>query len=411
MQREILPCGPTPHIHLEKIPGNLQIAGWDREELSAKSDAGEINIQSQENEFKVQCDGDLILYIPQQAQLSIGIVSDDMDLRGISGNIYIQSVRGDLQVRSVGQIEIGHISGDINLRHANGNCTITHVAGDASLTQVVGRVSIHGVGGDLYLRQVQDEINASAGGDVIVFIIPREHGSYRINAGSDVLLRLPADASVVLGMNAREVRVDPKSFEQINEENQEVGFGPRQITLGSGATNMHLNAGGSIRLTSRAEEWSRSVPDRGNEFNFPGVPPIPPIPPVPPVPPIPPIPDLPFGLGSQLESRINERIARKMEHTNRKIAEANQRIAEQTARRAEAAARRAEQKVRSAETRGQLSLVLGGRRPINIGFQGNPVPRPEPVSDDERLMILKMLQEKKITLQEAEKLLAALEGK
>ncbi len=35
----------------------------------------------------------------------------------------------------------------------------------------------------------------------------------------------------------------------------------------------------------------------------------------------------------------------------------------------------------------------------------------EAVSDDERLVILRMLQEKKISLAEAERLLAALEGK
>ncbi len=34
----------------------------------------------------------------------------------------------------------------------------------------------------------------------------------------------------------------------------------------------------------------------------------------------------------------------------------------------------------------------------------------QPVSDEERLAILKMLQEKKITSEEADKLLAALEG-
>ncbi len=40
-----------------------------------------------------------------------------------------------------------------------------------------------------------------------------------------------------------------------------------------------------------------------------------------------------------------------------------------------------------------------------------PVETSAPVSDEERLSILKMLQEKKITVEEAEKLLAALEGK
>jgi hypothetical protein len=39
------------------------------------------------------------------------------------------------------------------------------------------------------------------------------------------------------------------------------------------------------------------------------------------------------------------------------------------------------------------------------------VPPGEPVSEDERLAILKMLQEKKISMADAEKLLAALEGK
>jgi hypothetical protein len=36
--------------------------------------------------------------------------------------------------------------------------------------------------------------------------------------------------------------------------------------------------------------------------------------------------------------------------------------------------------------------------------------RGEPVSEEERMAILKMLQEKKITSEEADKLLAALEG-
>jgi hypothetical protein len=53
-----------------------------------------------------------------------------------------------------------------------------------------------------------------------------------------------------------------------------------------------------------------------------------------------------------------------------------------------------------------------GRWGASSERQASP-PRPpsEPVSDEERLSILRMLQEKKITREEAEKLLAALEGK
>jgi hypothetical protein len=46
---------------------------------------------------------------------------------------------------------------------------------------------------------------------------------------------------------------------------------------------------------------------------------------------------------------------------------------------------------------------------INPG-QFTPVPPNEAVSDQERMSILKMLAEKKITSEEADKLLATLEG-
>jgi hypothetical protein len=45
------------------------------------------------------------------------------------------------------------------------------------------------------------------------------------------------------------------------------------------------------------------------------------------------------------------------------------------------------------------------------GVPNAPIPASEPVSEDERMAILKMLAEKKITAEQAEKLLSALEGK
>jgi hypothetical protein len=79
----------------------------------------------------------------------------------------------------------------------------------------------------------------------------------------------------------------------------------------------------------------------------------------------------------------------------------------------QAAMRRAEMKARAAEVRGRR----GAQFNVNVGRWNwdlsphRPVETGEAVSDDERLIILRMLQEKKISLAEAEKLLAALEGK
>lgn len=406
MERQTLQCGPTPHLHINTVSGNLQVAGWDRNELTLKSDGSQLNVTETGNEFTIVGDSDIILYAPHQAALSIDPVLGDVDLRGISGQISVTSVSGDLEGRSLGNIEIQQVAGDVNLRHIQGDCRLLSVGGDASLAHITGQVSVDGVAADIALRQAQGDVRASAGSDVIMYIIPRPEGRYTISAGSDILLRLPTDANAALDLNAREVRVDTRSFQKASSADENIEFGPRQVMLGEGSAKITLNAGANITVTSRAEEWARAAPESRGEGDFFGVPPIPPIPPIPPVPPIPPMPHIPANL--------NERIARKMEHANRKIEEANRRIAEQTARRAEAAARRAEQKARAAEGRGRMAFVIGGgRKHVDIGFQnGQPAaPRSEPITDEERLTILKMLQEKKISLPEAEKLLAALEGK
>jgi len=85
---------------------------------------------------------------------------------------------------------------------------------------------------------------------------------------------------------------------------------------------------------------------------------------------------------------------------------------EQAARRAEEAGRRAE---RHAErhARKWKGKVNVGRWNWDIGPTGvitPPTPPSEPVAEEERMAILKMLQEKKISAAQADELLKALDG-
>jgi hypothetical protein len=71
-----------------------------------------------------------------------------------------------------------------------------------------------------------------------------------------------------------------------------------------------------------------------------------------------------------------------------------------------------EQKMAAAQRKAQAKT---GRRPpekVGFSFGGQPfaAPATSAASEEERLLILKMLEEKKITVEEAEMLLNALEG-
>ncbi len=84
-------------------------------------------------------------------------------------------------------------------------------------------------------------------------------------------------------------------------------------------------------------------------------------------------------------------------------------ISDRIRRTVEKATQRAERKLRRAQ--GSLYRTEGSRWKYNSGFDAPPAAQPgEPVSEEERMKVLRMLQEKKITPEEAEKLLSALEG-
>lgn len=84
-------------------------------------------------------------------------------------------------------------------------------------------------------------------------------------------------------------------------------------------------------------------------------------------------------------------------------------VGERVRRTIEQATRRAERKLRRAQAKMEVRFD-GGRWKYNSGPAVPSEAAGEPVSEEERMTILRMLQEKKITSEEAEQLLAALEG-
>ena len=386
-------------VMIENIAGDLQVAGWERPEVSVKTDGEEATLRVEGERVFASAPGDLVLYVPREASLQIANVSGDADIRAVSGSTRMENIGGDLQMRAVGAAVIGHVGGDLSVRGCAGDFSAGAIGSDASLRDVQGGLNIATVGSDLYLRNLSANIQVQAGSDAILYLQPTTHTNINIRAGGDILLRLPAqtDAELSLqGGSPESIRVDFMDVEP-------GGFGPlRTVKLGSGAAKIHLMAGGELIVTSQSDGTQTQVdfetggpgemppPPGGFGHGFPGV-----------------LQDL-----TNLHERHRERFAQNVQEATQK-AERNR---ERTERRVEAAMRRAEEKMRAAERRTNFAgVVVGrgsvGRPPSPMVPPPAPAPVNEPVSDVERLAVLKMLESKKISLSEAEKLLAALEGK
>ncbi|HTX91289.1 MAG TPA: hypothetical protein VMC09_08735 [Anaerolineales bacterium] len=409
MQQQTFTVKASPNVLIRSVAGDLRVAGWDRMEIMVKTDGEVLQVNPDNDPIAISCDGDLIIYLPRDTQLTTNTVAGDASLQAMHGAVTLGPVAGDLTMHDLGPVTIGTISGDASLRNigalnaatitgdfalrgGHGVCAVDTINGDASLRDVDGMVTIEHVGSDLYVRNVHGAVNASAGADVALYIDPTPGQTYDVSAGDDLIVRLSPEANARLHLtcaSADSIQVDFPGV-VLPEDCSDC-----QVVIGKesdGMAAMLLTAGGDLLVTSQADQWE-SAADFGVGMHD----------------------GLEWPLPPDFSDRINRRVQAAMERAQIHMEEANRR-AEHAGQRAsikiEAAMRRAEAKARAAEVRarrGQFNLNVG-RWNWDLSPSG-PVETAAPASDEERLVILKMLQEKKISLEEAEKLLAALEGK
>jgi hypothetical protein len=129
-----------------------------------------------------------------------------------------------------------------------------------------------------------------------------------------------------------------------------------------------------------------------------------------------------FQLEGELAERLaglEERLTEQLSGLDELILRKTEKVRERAEKQAERAMRQAERVARKADRGKRKGFTFSfGSDPFETGFSRRPAraarpPEPpvEPVSDEERLMILRMVENRQISVDEAEKLLAALEGR
>ncbi|MCJ7435068.1 MAG: hypothetical protein MUO77_16420 [Anaerolineales bacterium] len=352
-------AGKTPVVEIEMIGGDLSVVGWEGDDILLKADEDELRVEEQGERVKISCEDDLSLRLPKAASIYVNSVEGDMSLRSVMGGVELKEIHGDLSIRDVNSVSIGNVHADLSLRGAKGNLSVKTIHGDASIREVEGHVLLESISDDLALRDVRGNVSANVGDDVVLYLDPQPGNAYTVTAGNDILLVMPPKANATLTLNGDEVDIAWKGIP--NEED----VTSRVVILGDGSAVINLNAGGDIRVTNQSDAGD-SAEDFGNFA----------------------------GIGFDW-SGFGERISKKVHDATKRVEEAARRVERQAER----------------HTKHAKASVKVGRWNWDVSpGQFTPAPPNEAVSDQERMSILKMLAEKKITSEQADKLLSALEG-
>ncbi len=417
MDTRSIQTGEKPVITLN-VSGNLSVKGWDKLEVMAKSASSEdLVLDAQGDVISINCRSNCSLRVPYKADFQDSHIKGEASFKSLEGELSIAQISGNLLLRSVDSAKIGTVHGNLSAKNIDGSIALNECQGNVSVRDIQGNLVIENIiAGNLTLKEIDGNAQAQARGNMIIELDPSPERSYFFQAKGNLSCRLPADASlevnILRGSNIRvkipEVEV-PSRIET-----------PFELVLGEGDAKLTIEASGNVNLASRPADWDvgEFEFELGEDFDI-----------------------FAESLNEQISTQIEaqmEAIEEELQHQLDALsfslektalsAEQAERIADRAREAGERASRRAQEKIRRSQEKMQRKLEAARLRAERKAHAAERAardrrrrPEPsvppvaprrvsEPASDEERLMILKLLEQGKVTPEEAEQLLTALEG-
>jgi hypothetical protein len=322
----------------------------------------------------------------------------------------IQNVRGRLVIKQINQVRATRVGGDLVAKEVGGTLDADQVGGNAVLKAIGGPVTLDQVAGNLVAKNLVGGAKVPRIGGNLTFNGDLGAGhSYHFQCDGNAVLRIQEGIGAHLSLSAR-----GKILSSLDLVDGEQEAGRLTGTLGEGGAELAVQAGGNVIVGDRkgdvgvelGEEISRQINESLEAIDFEAI---------------------GRQVSEEMESalsrlrvklesvdwermgvRAQQAVERAMERMERNMDRAMEQVArqqERMQRAAEREARRHERYERYAHRRAQTADPdWEDEMEAEAG-----TPDDGPNLDDERLSILKMVEQGQISIEEAEMLLDALE--
>jgi hypothetical protein len=393
-------------LKIDSVGGNLYLNGWNSDEIRIKNLTDQDQLTEKKTLVSATFIGDAIIHLPLSLDTQIGSVGGSASIRGINSALEIKTVGGDLSLIDVGSVQTGTVGGDLISKKLAGDLQAENIGGDGLGENIKGQISLKNVGGDVHLEKIAGGIEVSCGGDARLNFQPVSWQAYQATAGGDISAAIPDDSSAELSLNSGEEDITV-ILGDLEIKHKEAKLDKK---IGEGGPTIILTAGGKVFLSGddfslfsslkmNAEELENLAVDFSNEtadqFKHH-------------------LDNLEINLDDSI-SRLSDSLdsfgisEENLQRFSAQIEESSRRAAHK----AEIAAIKAQAKVekRIAQARKKAAMIKTKTKEFDLDQFLASQEKKRSVSPDERILILNMLQEKKISPEEADDLLQALEGK
>jgi hypothetical protein len=162
---ETVAAQPEGAVEVVDVTGDIEIIGWDRPEITVDGKIADsvdrVDVTSSGSRSSVHVvtrkgwnwgggdDTRLTVHVPAKSALSASLVSADVKVRDVRGDVMIQTVSGEISGEVGGDLHVSGVSGDVRVRApAAQHLEVKTLSGDIELTGGGGEVDITTISGD-----------------------------------------------------------------------------------------------------------------------------------------------------------------------------------------------------------------------------------------------------------------------
>lgn len=164
--RELHTVDPQGYVEITELAGSIEVNGWDRPEIEvtgpeASAERVRVTVSGNHTSIRVQpfsLSGEnteasrLAIHVPLQSSLSVSLVSANLKVEGVQGDVNLRTINGnlsgevggnlrantatgsvDMAARGAKSIEVKTINGNIRLTAGSGEVDVQTVSGDAKI--------------------------------------------------------------------------------------------------------------------------------------------------------------------------------------------------------------------------------------------------------------------------------------
>ncbi|MDH3943221.1 MAG: DUF4097 family beta strand repeat-containing protein [Anaerolineae bacterium] len=400
MERLEIKTEVEPKIVVENATGDLRIKGWGQREIRADAEGkNSISHTEEDGSLHIKCLRDCYMRVPNDAELEIVNVTGETLIKSVDGPIKIGTAAGSVTMKDTGELEIEQIGANFSGKQIDGDVNIKTTSGHVELRDVEGIVSIESIAGNFVQRGEAAGLTVKTAGDANLRFDPDSGESYHVEASGSILCRIPEESQAKIRLKSGAGSIRVKTF----ETSEAISDNEHEFTLGDGSSEITLAASGAVQLKTYSFTDSESF---SFEFDL----------------------DKDFtGIADEITQQVTDQIEGQMEALNEQLNHLTIGLDKEHITKARDAAKKAERRVAAAQRRLERRVAKAQRKAVRQARKSHRHGRgadygdflamvrgeegSDPVGDAERRMVLEMVQDKKISVVDAENLLAAMEGR